>query len=318
MIIFDSVTKKFPDGTLAFQNLSFEIDEGEMALITGPSGAGKTTIMRLLIREYIPTRGKIIFEKHPIQKLKNREIPLHRRKIGVVFQDYKLIEELNVWENIALPLYIRRKPQEEIEERITDLLKLVELPHKAPMFPKQLSGGEAQRISIARALATGPRVIFADEPTGNLDEKTGKHIIQLLKKINQLGTTLLVATHDPAVMDQFKVKTVNLTEFQQSRSQTGKSVKGSSKKADKKDESVSEAASLSDKNESEKNTKKNKAEQAAKTAPPNSNRKSKKQSQGLLSWVQKLSPTKSKTKTAETQPEKTSHKKSNQNKEDKT
>jgi cell division transport system ATP-binding protein len=295
MIIFDSVTKQFPDGTIAFQDLSFEIDEGEMALITGPSGAGKTTIMRLLIREYVPTQGKIIFENQPIHKLKNREIPLHRRKIGVVFQDYKLIEELNVWENIALPLYIRRKPQQEIEERITDLLKLVELPHKALMFPKQLSGGEAQRISIARALATGPRVIFADEPTGNLDETTGKHIIQLLKKINQLGTTLLVATHDPAVMNQLKVKTIDLTKYRPSKSKTDNQNKTDSKKENKKDET----------------------EQVAKETLPDSNQKPKKQSKGLLSWVQKLAPTKNNNKTEKTQSKKTKQKKSTQNKEDK-
>jgi cell division transport system ATP-binding protein len=256
--------------------------------------------MRLLIREYVPTQGKIVFENQPLHKLKNREVPLHRRKIGVVFQDYKLIEELNVWENIALPLYIRRKPQQEIEERITDLLKLVELPHKALMFPKQLSGGEAQRISIARALATGPRVIFADEPTGNLDEITGKHIIQLLKKINQLGTTLLVATHDPTVMDQLKVKTIDLTKYQPSKPKTDKKNKTDSKKETKKDDT----------------------EQVAEETLPDSDQKPKKQSKGkqsrsLLSWVQKLAPTKNNNKTEKIQPEKSDQKKANQKQEDK-
>lgn len=210
MIKFKQVTKQFSDGTVAFRDLSFTIDEGEMALITGPSGSGKTTVMRLLIREYTPSKGEITFEDTNIEQIKSGQIPQHRRKVGVVFQDYKLISELNVWENIALPLYIKNQKQEDIEDRVTDLLNLVELTDKGLMFPKQLSGGEAQRISIARALATAPRVIFADEPTGNLDKDASQHIITLLRKINELGTTLVIATHDPLVMDQVQAKKVDL------------------------------------------------------------------------------------------------------------
>ncbi len=210
MIKFKQVTKQFSDGTVAFRDLSFTVDEGEMALITGPSGSGKTTIMRLLIREYVPTRGEIVFEDTNIEQIRGGQIPQLRRKVGVVFQDYKLISELNVWENIALPLYIKNQKQEDIEDRVTDLLKLVELTDKGLMFPKQLSGGEAQRISIARALATAPRVIFADEPTGNLDKDASRHVITLLRKINELGTTTVIATHDPLVIDQLQVKKVDL------------------------------------------------------------------------------------------------------------
>jgi len=211
MIKFQTVTKKFPNGTIAFENLSFDVDSGEMVMITGPSGSGKTTIMRLIIREYLPTEGEIEFDDQPLHKIKNREVPQHRQKIGVVFQDYKLINDLNVWENIALPLNIRHKSQEEIEERVTDLLKLIGLTDKALMFPCQLSGGEAQRVSIARALATGPKIIFADEPTGNLDKATSQKIIDLLTKINKLGTTLMLATHDQFVLDYLQAKTIDLT-----------------------------------------------------------------------------------------------------------
>ena len=223
MIRFKHVTKVFPDGTIAFENLSFDIDDGELALITGPSGSGKTTVMRLLIREYQPNQGEVEFDGKSLTTIKANYIPRLRRKIGVVFQDYKLIEELNVWENIALPLLIKKEKQANIEERITDLLKLVELTDKALMFPRQLSGGEAQRISIARALATGPKVIFADEPTGNLDKKNSLHIVKLLKKINELGTTLLIATHDQMIMDELDVKKIDLGKVKAIKQEPAKS-----------------------------------------------------------------------------------------------
>lgn len=199
MITFRSVTKKFGE-TTALSEVSFRVDKGEMVLITGPSGSGKTSLMRLLIKEYEPTTGEIIFDDEPLAKIGGRALPYHRRRIGVVFQDYKLLPELNIWENIALPLSIIGKSQAETESRVTDLLKLIGLTGKAALFPSQLSGGEAQRVSIARALATGPSVIFADEPTGNLDPETSLSIARLLRQINRLGTTLLLATHDGAVL----------------------------------------------------------------------------------------------------------------------
>lgn len=214
MLKFDTVTKKFPNGTVAFKELSFEVKKGDLVLITGPSGSGKTTIMKLLIKEYDATDGKILLEEQPLDKIKNRKIPQHRQKIGVVFQDYKLIEDLNVWENIALPLYIKKQRQKTIESRVTDLLKLVELSEKALLFPKQLSGGEAQRVSIARALSTAPSILFADEPTGNLDAKTSLKIIDLLTKINKLGTTVLLASHDSLVLEKIGGKRIDLTRHQ--------------------------------------------------------------------------------------------------------
>lgn len=201
MITFSEVTKSFGDGTVALQNVSFHIEPGELVVITGPSGSGKTTLMKLLTRDATPTSGSVQYKGEAVEKLRGRQVPSHRRTIGVVFQDYRLLPELNVWENIALPLSIQDTPESEIESRVTDLLNLVSLTERALVFPKQLSGGEAQRVSIARALATGPSLIFADEPTGNLDAAASLGIVKLLAQINSLGTTVLIATHDITLLD---------------------------------------------------------------------------------------------------------------------
>ncbi len=200
MLKFIQVSKQYLDDKPALENVSFEIDKGELVLITGPSGSGKTTLLKLLTKELEPSAGEIFFGDQDLGKLKRSKIPYHRRKIGAVFQDYKLLPELNVWENIALALSILGHPDNEIEEKVTDLLKLVGLADKAYLFPHQLSGGEAQRISIARALSTAPQIIFADEPTGNLDAENSLIVAKLLRKINELGTTVIVTTHDPVVI----------------------------------------------------------------------------------------------------------------------
>jgi cell division transport system ATP-binding protein len=204
IITFETVTKQFGPSSFALQDVSFTINPGELVVITGHSGSGKTTLMRLITREYKPSSGEITFQNQPLSLIKSNQVHHHRRNIGVVFQDYRLLPELNVWENIALALKIINKSDQEIEERVTDLLELVRLPDKASLFPSQLSGGEAQRISIARALATAPSVIFADEPTGNLDPETSVEIARLLHKIHELGTTVLFATHDSDVLAHFK------------------------------------------------------------------------------------------------------------------
>jgi len=204
MIKFTSVSKYFPPDSYAIDDVSFDIDAGELVLLTGPSGSGKTTIMKLLTRECQATSGNIFFADKNLNEVKQSQIHEHKRKIGVVFQDYKLLPELNIWENIALPLSIMSKKQDEIERRVTDLLTLISLIDKAFLFPKQLSGGEAQKISIARALSTGPTIVFADEPTGNLDRETSLEIGKLFQKINSLGTTIILATHDHDIMELLK------------------------------------------------------------------------------------------------------------------
>ncbi len=196
MIIFENVTKDFGVGEPALRNVTFAINPGEFVVLTGHSGAGKTTIARLLTKEYTPTEGSIIFDGTDLSTINRGHIHHHRRRIGVVYQDYKLLPDLTVGENIALALHIIGKKKDEIQQRIQDLLHLVQLPEKEHLFPSQLSGGEAQRISIARALATAPAVLFADEPTGNLDSETAGVIVQILKKVNEVGTTIIMATHD--------------------------------------------------------------------------------------------------------------------------
>jgi len=211
IVRFDTVSKQFSPESFALQDVSFEVEPGELLFITGPSGSGKTTIMRLLTREYTPTQGEIFFRDDPISTFRQSNVHVHRRRIGVVFQDYRLIPDMNVWENIALPLYVAGGKEVEIERRVSDLLNLVKLADKAELFPSQLSGGEAQRVSIARALANAPEVLFADEPTGNLDTENARHIAKLLRKINELGTTVFVATHDSEILADHKdVRTIHI------------------------------------------------------------------------------------------------------------
>lgn len=183
-------------GESALDDVSFSVEPGEFILIRGKSGAGKTTLARLLVKEVTPASGTVEFDGQDLSHIKKSKLHMLRRQIGTIYQDYKLLGELTISENIALALHIAGKNKEEIETRIHDLLQLVQLPNKEHLFPTQLSGGEIQRVSIARALANAPEVLFADEPTGNLDKETGNHIIQILKKINSLGTTVLMSTHE--------------------------------------------------------------------------------------------------------------------------
>ncbi len=196
MIIFDQVTKTYPAGNTVLDNISFHIKPGEFVVLTGPSGAGKTTIARLLIGDVLPSSGSIKIEGLEIAKTKKRDLGSLRRKIGVVFQDYKIIPDKTVYENIALALEIIGYPVKKIADRVAHLLQLVDIPDKSALFPTQLSGGELQRAAIARAIVSEPKVLFADEPTGNLDEVTAKDIYKLLKDINSLGTTVIMSTHN--------------------------------------------------------------------------------------------------------------------------
>lgn len=202
MIIFDQVTKTYPPDHTVLDNVSFHINPGEFVVLTGPSGAGKTTIARLLIKDVKPTSGSIKVDDQDIEKITKKETSALRRKIGVVFQDYKIIPDKTVFENIALALEIIEYPIKKIAERVGHLLDLVGIPEKALLFPTQLSGGELQRAAIARAIVSEPKVLFADEPTGNLDEHTAKDIYSLLRAIHNLGTTVIMSTHDAAILKE--------------------------------------------------------------------------------------------------------------------
>lgn len=207
MIIFDKVTKKFGEIT-ALDEASFKIEPGEFVFIIGPSGAGKTTIARLILKDYLPTSGKIRVSKHKLSEINKKDLPKLRRKIGVVFQDFKLLTDRTVWENVALALRVLGKEEEEIEKEIPKILKLVGLEDRADFFPAQLAGGELQRTCLARAVIGQPEIVFADEPTGNLDLATSWQIIKLLQKINQMGKTVIMATHNFEIVNSMKERVI--------------------------------------------------------------------------------------------------------------
>lgn len=209
MIIFDSVTKKF-GSTVALDEIRLEIKQGEFVFIVGPSGAGKSTLLKMLTREILPTSGKILVGKVDIGKLKDKDIPDLRRKVGVVFQDFKLLDDKTVFENVALALEVLGKSDAEIIKMVEHILKLVEIWDKRNLFPRQLSGGEAQRAATARAAVGKPDVLLADEPTGDLDPKTAWGVIQLLNEINSWGTTIIMATHNQEIVNTLKRRVIVL------------------------------------------------------------------------------------------------------------
>ena len=234
MIVFDNVTITFATGTHALKDVSFAIGEGEFVIVEGHSGAGKTSLMRAVIKDIPISHGKIVIDGDDLSKISPKNLPLLRRKISVIFQDFKLLMDRTIAENIDLALDIVGLDGEIIQKRRTELLELTGLKGKENYFPVQLSGGEVQRVAIARALSSQPKVLFADEPTGNLDAKTGMSIIKLLQDINEAGTTVVMATHDLELVRDLKLRRLRLEE--------GKLVHDSSAhhqpKSDKKDESV--------------------------------------------------------------------------------
>ena len=211
MILFKNVTKTFGK-TKALDDVSFEIEKGEFVFLTGPSGAGKTTVVKIILGELTPEKGKIIFQGHDMAKLKRKEVPGIRQKIGVVFQDFKVLSERTVRENVEVALAVIAVPSKEWKERVNHVLKLVGLIRKAELFPAQLSGGELQRVSLARALAVDPKLILADEPTGNLDWETAEKLMELFEKINKEGKTVVVATHHQGIIDKLKKRVIMLKE----------------------------------------------------------------------------------------------------------
>lgn len=202
------VWKTYADGSHALRGVSVQIDKDEFVYVVGPSGAGKSTFMKLIYREEIPTKGQIVVSGFNIGKLKQRKIPFVRRNIGVVFQDFRLLPKLTAYENVAFAMEVIEAPPKVIKRRVPEVLELVGLKHKASSLPAQLSGGEQQRIAIARAIVNNPSVIVADEPTGNLDPENSWGIMKLLEEINYRGTTIVMATHNKDIVNAMRQRVI--------------------------------------------------------------------------------------------------------------
>lgn len=210
MIVFQKVSKRFADSTLALDQVSFQIKSGEFVFLIGPSGAGKTSIMKLLRREMLASEGTILVKEKNLSELEKKNIPGLRRNLAMCYQDFKLLSDRTVAENVALNLEITGVAEEKKNERVKEVLKKVGLDKKANFFPVQLSGGELQRVGIARAIVGNPQVILADEPTGNLDPEAAFDILKLLKEINLSQTTVIVATHNVELVNKFKERVLEL------------------------------------------------------------------------------------------------------------
>ena len=209
MIKFENVQKKFGE-IAALKDISFEIPEGEFVFLTGPSGAGKTTILRLILKELPPSGGKIFVNNQEVSKIKGKKVCEHRREIGVVFQDFKLLADRTVFENVSLPLEIKGISLAQIKKEVEETLKAVGLWERKDLFPIQLAGGELQRTSLARAIITRPKILLADEPTGNLDPKTSWQLVELIKGENAKGVTVIMATHNAGIVDFLKERVIEL------------------------------------------------------------------------------------------------------------
>ncbi len=210
MLYFENVRKEYPGGFVVLDDINLTIDRGELVSVVGHSGAGKTTLIKMILAEEKPSVGKISFHSNQIQKLKGEDLVEFRRKIGIVFQDFRLLANRTVYENIAFAMEAAGKTEEEIAKDVPHVLDLVDLGNKIFNFPSQLSGGEKQRVAIARALVNRPEIIIADEPTGNLDPVNTYDIIQILKKINDLGTTVILTTHNKGVIDHLKKRVITM------------------------------------------------------------------------------------------------------------
>ncbi len=201
MLIMNDVSKVYPGGSVALQNVNVHIEPGEFVFVVGPSGAGKSTFIKMLFREVLPTTGSIFVNGMDILSLESREIPFMRRQLGIIFQDYRLLPDRTVYENVAFAMQVIEAPHRKIKRQVLNVLDLVGLRHRANAYPNELSGGEQQRIAIARAIVNDPVFVIADEPTGNLDPETSWEIMEIFKEINETGTTIVMATHDKEVVD---------------------------------------------------------------------------------------------------------------------
>lgn len=210
LIRIKDVTHTYKTGVTALYDLNLNIEKGEFVFIIGSTGCGKSTLGKLLYRELKPTKGTILIGGESVGKLSNRKVYKIRRKIGVVFQDYKLLEKSTVYENVAFALEIFGLTKDEIHEKVLKALELVGLKSKVKMYPRELSGGEQQRVAIARAIVNGPKLLICDEPTGNLDPETSLEVMKVLESINELGTTVIMVTHDIDIVDKMKKRTILL------------------------------------------------------------------------------------------------------------
>ena len=210
MITFKKVYKEYANGVPALNDINLDIPKGDFVFLVGPSGAGKSTIIKLLIREIDVTKGNIFIDDIDITKISKRKIPLLRRKVGVVFQDFRLLPKKTVYENIAYALEIVGENPKDIRQRVGDILEMVDLHNKEKCYPAQLSGGESQRVSIARAMVNSPDILVCDEPTGNLDFETSKEIMKALETVHQNNTTIIMATHAQNIVDMMQKRVVSL------------------------------------------------------------------------------------------------------------
>jgi len=212
VIELNSVSKVYPNGTHALDNVDLTIEDGEFAFIAGASGAGKSTLIKLLLREEVPTSGSVVVNGFDLVKMKRRHIPAYRRSLGVVFQDFRLIPNMNIYDNVAFALRVTNTPTKEIKKKVPYILNLVGLLSKAKAYPEELSGGEQQRVALARALINNPRLIIADEPTGNIDPQLSYEIVDLLSEINKVGVTVVMVTHEHGLVSHFNKRVITIND----------------------------------------------------------------------------------------------------------
>ena len=210
MIEFKSVSKVYPNGTYALKDVNLHIDKGEFVFVVGPSGAGKSTFLKLILREEAPTSGEVVVGDYELSHLERKKVPFLRRSMGIVFQDFRLIPSMTVYDNVAFALRVTDASQKEIKRRVPYILDLVGLLHKAKVYPPELSGGEQQRVALARALVNNPTLLIADEPTGNIDPELSYEILELLTEINRVGTTVLMVTHEHDLVAQFRRRLIRI------------------------------------------------------------------------------------------------------------
>lgn len=208
MIRFKNISKLYENNVKALTDVNIDIEAGEFVFLVGPSGSGKSTFIKMLLKEVEPTSGEVIVGNTELSKLTRKAVPYFRRKIGMVYQDFKLIPTLNIYENVAFAMKVVEASSKDIRRRVPMVLSLVGLSHKYKMFPNELSGGEQQRVSLARAIVNNPSLLIADEPTGNLDPETAKEIMELLDDINRAGTTILMATHAKEIVDNMQKRVI--------------------------------------------------------------------------------------------------------------